>query len=117
MAIRLPKEKDVLKAVRDWLFVKGIFSLRNNSGVLRNGADRPVKFGQPGSADLLLCYTGQHVRGVFVAVEVKGPRGALTPLQESWLAAVRKAGGKALVVRSVTELEAGLAEIDREGEP
>src|SRR5262245_32736210 len=122
MAIRLPKEKDVLRAVRDWLFVKGVFALRNNSGALLNAANRPVKFGEKGSADLLLCYNPGQLSGeprgpgMFVAVEVKGPRGKADDDQEAWLAAVRRAGGRALVVRSVGELEAGLLEIDREAQ-
>lgn len=106
MSIKAPTEKDVLRACRQLLDLRRVFYLRNNSGQLRNEKDRPVRFGTPGSCDLLLC-----VRGLMVGVEVKSGKGKTTALQEGWMAALREAGGKAFVVRSPDELNAALNEL------
>ena len=62
---------------------------RNNTGTLRDQHGRPVTFGLcPGSADLIGYRTititadmvGQQL-AVFAAVEVKAPKGRLTPGQ------------------------------------
>jgi len=99
VAIRAPREKDILRAVRQYLDLRRVLYLRNNSGALRDASNRPVRFGQPGSADLILCHNGR-----FVSVEVKGPAGRLSEAQLYWAGSVRAAGGVALVVRSVEEL-------------
>ena len=109
MAIRAPKEKDILRSIRQYLDLRRVLYLRNNSGALRDASNRPVRFGQPGSADLILCFGGR-----FVSLEVKGPRGKLTELQEGWARAVRLAGGVALVVRSVDELADALRRLEAE---
>ena len=49
--------------------------------------------------DALLC-----VEGKFLAIEFKTPRGRLAPIQAATLAAIRRAGGSAWVIRSVEEL-------------
>lgn len=61
--------------------------------------------GRNGVADLLLC-----VRGHFVALELK-TNTKPTRLQRHELAKVRRAGGVALVARSVPEVAAIIAEI------
>lgn len=87
---------------------------RNQVGQLpdpRTG--RPVQFGLArGSADLIGWRTivvtpdmvGQRI-AVFASLEVKTPTGRLTPAQQSWLGAVRSAGGLAGVARSVQDSE------------
>ena len=76
---------------------------RNNTGVLPDRQGRPIRFGlAPGSSDLIGWRTlkvGERRLAVFVAIEVKVP-GARTQLdhlreQESFVTAVRQAGGLA----------------------
>lgn len=85
---------------------------RNQVGSLpdpRTG--RLVTFGLArGSADLIGWRTvvvtpdmvGKRL-AVFTSIEVKTPRGRLTPEQHNWLHAVRAAGGIAGVARSVAD--------------
>lgn len=85
---------------------------RNQVGSLpdpRTG--RLVTFGLArGSADLIGWRTivitpdmvGQRI-AVFTSIEVKTPRGRLTPEQHNWLLAVQAAGGIAGVARSVAD--------------
>jgi hypothetical protein len=76
---------------------------RNNVGVATK--PRFVKYGLfVGSADLVgvAC-------GMFIAFEVKAPKGRVSPEQVAWLAEVRMFGGVAGVVRGVEEA-AGLVE-------
>ena len=97
--IRDASEADVLRAVRQYLDLRGMVYVRNNTGCLFDRGGRPVRFGRAGSADVILLYKGK-----FVSVEVKGPAGKLSEAQEAWAADVRRHGGLALTVRSVEEL-------------
>ena len=90
----------------------GLRIFRNQTGQLpdpRTG--RPVQFGLArGSADLIGWRTitvtpdmvGKRL-AVFTSIEVKTPRGRLTPEQHNWLLAVQAAGGIAGVARSVAD--------------
>ena len=109
MTIRKPTERDVLKACLELLKWKGIFHFRNNSGALKV-ADRLVRFGQAGSPDVLALLPG----GRLLAIEVKSASGRLRPAQEAWLAEARRHGAATLVVRSASELQAGLDELLKE---
>lgn len=55
---------------------------------------------QAGVPDLLVCCKGR-----FIALEVKGPDGHLTKLQEHRLRCIAKAGGIAAMVRSVDDVK------------
>jgi hypothetical protein len=103
--VRSKREKDVLAELLRWLSLKGVFCWRNNSGAgtLRSG--HFVRFGAPGSADILGLLSPS---GRFLAVEVKRPGGRPTERQGAWLEAVRAAGGVAVCASSIEELEAGL---------
>lgn len=91
---------------------------RNNTGVLKNEAGIPVRFGLcPGSSDLIgvtpVTITEEMVGkniGVFTAIEVKTPKGRVSAEQERFLAAVRRAGGIAGVARSVQDALSLLSE-------
>ena len=82
---------------------------RNTVGVLPDGHGRMIRFGLAvGSSDLI----GFAVRGevaIFLAVEVKSRTGRIRPLQQGFLQAVRRAGGIAILARSVDDFTAALA--------
>ena len=91
---------------------------RNQVGSLpdpRTG--RLVTFGLArGSADLIGWRTitvTQAMVGtrlaVFTSIEVKVPTGRVSPPQQAWLEAVQKAGGIAIVARSVPDAELALS--------
>jgi hypothetical protein len=103
------RETDVVRAVLDYLRLKGIFSWRsNNVGVYDPVRKRHRSFrGLKGVADILAVLQG----GRILVVECKGPRGRLTEEQDHFLAQVRAKGGVALVIRDVRELEAELARL------
>lgn len=87
---------------------------RNNSGAYKDPrSGRVIRYGlATGSADLIGWQSvlitqdmvGQRFAR-FVSVEVKAPNGRLTPEQETWRAAVLKAGGIAVVARSVEDVQ------------
>lgn len=106
-------ESAVLRACLSYLAVRGIRAWRNNSGLAmfagKSGKPRPVRFGKQGQADIL----GYMPDGRFVAVECKASDGKATPDQEEFLADVRRAGGVAILARSLDELIAGLEAANR----
>ena len=87
---------------------------RNNSGAYKDPhSGRLIRYGlATGSADLIGWQTvtiteamvGQQFAR-FLSVEVKAPKGRLTPEQEVWQQAVLKAGGIAVVARSVEDVQ------------
>lgn len=78
----------------------GCLIWRNNTGILKDANGRPIKFGLcKGSADLI----GIAKDGKFLAVEVKTATGRVRPEQELFIAAVKRAGGRAGVARCVQD--------------
>lgn len=96
-------EGQMVKACLALLKLRGVMAWRNNSGALKAG-NRFVRFGAVGSADILGILGG----GRFLAVECKAGRNKPTAAQAAFLGAVAKAGGLAVVVRDVRELQAAL---------
>jgi hypothetical protein len=91
----------------------GIRAFRNNVGAIKDRNNRLVRYGLvTGSADLIGWQTvliteamvGQRFAR-FLSVEVKTPTGRLSPEQETWRQAVLKAGGIAVVARSVDDIK------------
>ena len=62
-----------------------------------------------GTPDLIVCYRGQ-----FLAFECKAPGGSATALQQKTLTDIRRAGGRAVVVRTIEDIAAALDEVDNE---
>jgi len=90
----------------------GLRVFRNNVGAIKDRNNRLVRYGlATGSADLIgwqsvvitEAMVGQRFAR-FVSIEVKTPSGRLSPEQETWQAAVQKAGGIAVVARSVDDI-------------
>jgi VRR-NUC domain len=85
---------------------------RNNVGVAKFSNGSVVKYGlATGSADLIgwksVIITPDMIGStvaIFLSVECKAPKGKLTDKQTAWLEAVRKAGGIAIVARSVGDI-------------
>lgn len=103
--MKAPRETDLVNACLELLAIRGIMAWRNNTGATKV-AGRCIRFGHPGSADILGCLPPS---GRLLAVECKMPGGKLRPNQAVFLDSVRMAGGLALVVRDVAELDAALA--------
>jgi hypothetical protein len=96
----------------------GLRVFRNNVGAIKDRNNRLVRYGLvTGSADLIgwqsvvitPAMVGQRFAR-FVSIEVKTPTGRLSPEQETWQAAVQKAGGIAVVARSVEDVRFLLAD-------
>jgi hypothetical protein len=95
------RESGVLSAAIQTLQIYGFICIRNNSGAARTGTGRLVRFGSPGSADIIACSPA----GRFVAVECKRPGGQLTGPQRDWLEKITRSGGEAIVAESVNSLK------------
>jgi hypothetical protein len=108
-AIKAPLESAIVRAILDYLRLDGrVLAWRQNTGaaklVGKGGRVRPVRFSQPGAADIQGVITRGPNRGRFIALEVKRPGGVADPHQLAWGAAIEKAGGIYEVVRSVEQV-------------
>ena len=92
----MSKETSLIEAILRYLRLRGCFVWRNNTGVTVYGRPgerrRFVRYGLPGSADILGCAPD----GRFLAVEAKRGRTATTERQTQFLEEVRRRGGVAL---------------------
>lgn len=116
MSIKIPKEKDIQRAIIDWLTLHGAHVMRTNSVAVlarnRNGSTRMVRANnQPGCSDIHAC-----VGGVFVAIEIKRPGARTDPLrlakQEAYLASVRQSQGIGIIATCVEDV---IAELRKHG--
>lgn len=105
--MRLPtiREADVLAACLELLRMRGIVHWRNNTGATKIGG-RYVRFGTPGSPDIVAC-----IEGRFVGIEVKRPGGKLSKAQEAVGMSLVNSGGIYLVVQDVKELSDAIARV------
>lgn len=78
--------------------VDGLFFWKEHGG----------QYGSSGIPDLIVCY-----RGRFIAFEVKSDKGKTTVLQEITIRKIIKAGGYAMVVRSVEEVRSVIEALKR----
>lgn len=101
------KESDIQRLIMLALSEAGCVVWRNNTGVLKNAAGIPIKFGLcVGSSDLIGIAPG----GRFLAVEIKTQKGKATPEQIRFIDAVRARGGIAGIARSPEDALALLAQ-------
>lgn len=77
---------------------------QNNTGVLRDATGRPVRYGLPGSSDIIAV-----VNGRFVGIEAKVGADRQRQNQADFATAVRKAGGVYILARSVDDVRHTLA--------
>ena len=93
------KEAYLIGKIKEYLkSVEGLFVFKEHGG----------QYGTGGLPDLIVCYQGR-----FVAFEVKNEKGKTTVLQEITLRQIRKAGGTAVVVRSMEEVKAVIESLRR----
>ena len=111
MSLPSPREQNLVKPALQLLALRGIFAWRNNTGAVRatnrSGKERFIRFSTPGASDLLGILPG----GRFLAVEPRSPSGKVTQAQRSFLDRVTAAGGVALVISDLAELERELARL------
>jgi len=100
-------ETDVMADVDQVLAGYHIFHWRNNTGAVKMGAKRWVRYGYPGSSDWIgICPDGR-----FLAVECKAPKtGRLTEPQRNFLDCINRHGGVAIVVDGLDSLLVQLKE-------
>lgn len=101
-------ESEIQKTILDYLKYRGIFCWKNHSVGIPNGKGGFRKAGKKGVSDILGIY-----RGTFLAIEVKGPKTAMTTEQDKFLKDVIANGGCAFVARSVDNVKEMLEHFDK----
>ena len=99
-------ESIVLEDCLQYLQVRGIFHWRNNTGAVRLGPGRFMRFGKVGSSDILAVLPG----GRLLCIECKAKSGRLSPEQKQFLEEVKALGCLAVVARDWQELDEALCE-------
>ena len=93
-------ETNIMNAALVALSAAGALVWRQNTGAYRDKAGRLIRYGLcTGSADII----GIAPDGRFLAVEIKTAMGQPTDAQVAFIAAVRRAGGRAGIARSGAE--------------
>lgn len=90
-----------------FLLTQGIPAWKNQSGMIptmnhRTGKRYLIRLGVKGGSDVIACLPPN---GQLLALEIKQGKDKLRPEQQKFLDAIRKVGGKTLVIRSLEELE------------
>jgi hypothetical protein len=86
------KEHDLQNLILDYLSAKRIFHYRNNSGAMAkeyNGKKYFMRFGCPGSPDIVCVINGQYI-----GIEVKGEKGKQNDNQKDFQEELEDSGGK-----------------------
>lgn len=103
---------DLVNVCVEYLTLSHIPAWINNTGAYKVDEDRKarkksryIRFGVPGSSDILGCLPPD---GRFLAVECKTGKGEPTKKQLSFLAMVNDAGGLGIVVYELDELIAAV---------
>lgn len=89
-------ENDIVRACLDIFQTFKVMAWRNNTGSMTKtykGKTHFVRFGEPGSPDIIAVYGGQ-----FIGVECKKPGGKQSPSQKEFQAKLEDAGGTYLLV-------------------
>jgi len=98
-----PKEKDIQRAILEYLSLIKLFHFRNNTGAVVSsykGKQRFFRYGMAGSGDIL----GILPDGRFFSIEVKVPGRKPTECQLEFMVVVRKSNGVAFVAYSVDDV-------------
>jgi len=102
-------EGAVVNEILEYLQLCRIYAWRNSVGAVTvknpRGRDRFLRFGKPGSSDIL----GILPDGRFLAIECKTATGRLSVMQRDFIEDIRSRGGVAFVARGVEDVEKNLA--------
>lgn len=110
MNLPRPQERDVQKAILQYLRLRGAWAERFNSAAFKVDGRYVRANTAVGCSDVLACW-----RGRLLALEVKRDRkGKATDAQGAFLAAIRAAGGVGEVVSRWEDVAAILDRIDSE---
>lgn len=88
------EENELTQAAIQYFGLRGCYVWRNNTGAVKQG-DRYVRYGFPGSADIL----GITMDGRMIACEVKSQFGRLSSYQQEFLREIRLRGGVGIVIQ------------------
>lgn len=94
-----PLERDIQRAVIEYLECRRHFFWRNNSGALKTERGRFIRFGTPGSPDIIVVHKG---RPYFL--EVKRPGAKQNDDQITFQKGAEAAGAQYAVVRSIDDV-------------
>lgn len=94
-----PLESEVQKAILAYLEVTRTFHYRNNSGAYKAEHGSFVRYGTPGSPDIVCV-----IRGHYVGLEVKRPGGKLSPMQKQFAKELIDHGGYYFMVTSIDDV-------------
>lgn len=92
-------ESQIVSSCLDLLKLKNIFSYRQNSGALKTERGGFIRFGTKGAPDIVAVIKGQYI-----GIEIKKPKGVQSPGQKEFQKNLEKAGGQYWLIRSVEEL-------------
>lgn len=93
------KEKDVLRAITDYLTLKKIYWIRVNSGAIRTERSF-IKLARAGTPDIVVCHKGR-----FVGIECKAGKNKQTTDQVHEMREIILSGGDYYVMRSIDDLQ------------
>jgi hypothetical protein len=98
------KESDVQRQILDYLALKRIFHYRQNSGAfaIPETASRARRFFRAGTlgAPDIICV----IRGQYVGIEVKAPKGKMSEHQKAFQQALEAAGGRYVLAYSLEDV-------------
>ncbi len=98
-------EADLMRLIQVAASKLGARLFRNNVGALQNKEGTWIRYGLGvGTSDLVGWLTVDGA-AMFIAVEVKSESGRVSPEQTNFINAVRAAGGRAGIARSVQDAE------------
>lgn len=101
------KEGAVVNACIKWLFANNCYVWRNNSGAYKTPSGHYIRYGEPGSADII----GVNPHGRFIAIECKSGKNTQQDSQKAWQERVEGCNGLYVVAYSVDDLEAIKADV------
>jgi hypothetical protein len=93
------KEADTQKVILEWLAWRKIFHYRNNSGAFVDSQKHFYRFGALGSPDIICVIKGQ-----FVGIEVKAPKGKQSDYQKEFQRQLEAAGGRYMLAYSLDDV-------------